>query len=164
MHRPTKTRNRRAAEMALWVVTALLMVSTEPATAAPPGAVPFFCSRSVGVGFEQPVSCRRADTRASFTSVPEGLFFHVTDIHITRNNAATTGYFAALIGRDDVSDFPTYPRIDFTGEAIGVNALHFTTPYIILRAGETLSVANFASSELSIDVYISGYLATTVAP
>jgi hypothetical protein len=45
-----------------------------------------------------------------------------------------------------------------------VNALHFTTPYIILHEGESLAVANLSYSHYAIDVYVAGYLATVVAP
>lgn len=142
----------------------LLLALAAPAAAAPPGAIPAFCETGIGVGGEAVLTCRRADTRAQFTNVPGGLFLHVTDIHVTRNNIATTGSFAVLIGRDDTSDFPTYPSLDITGGPIGVNAISFTTPYIVLAQGESLAIANFESSDFPIDVYVSGYLASSVAP
>jgi hypothetical protein len=142
----------------------IAMNAVPPAAAAPPGAIPVFCARGAGVDWEQTFTCRRADTRASFSSVPAGLHFHVTDIHVTPNNAALTGSFGALIGRDDADDFPTYPSIDITGSADRVNALHFTTSYIILHEGESLAVANFSMSDFPIDVYVAGYLATKVSP
>jgi len=154
-------RRMRALARALF---ALLLVASPSALAAPPGAVPVSCYTGVGAGFESNLFCLRADTRASFTEVPEGLFLHVTDIHITRNSSASEGSFAALIGRDDLDDFPTSPRLDITGYPIGVYAINFTTPYIVLHGGEILAVANFESSDFPIDVYVGGYLAAVVAP
>jgi len=124
--------------------------------------VPVFCARGAGVGFEQPFSCRRADTRASFTSVPAGMHLHVMQLHATPNNASTAGSFAMLVGRDDADEFPTFPSLDVTGNASTVNALQFRTPYVILREGETLSVANFEISEFPVDTYVSGFLSPIV--
>lgn len=124
--------------------------------------VPVFCARSAGVGFEQPFSCRRADTRASFTSVPAGMHLHVVQLHATPNNASTSGVFATLVGRDDADAFPTFPSLDVRGDAETVNALRFRTPYVILHEGETLSVANFDISEFPVDTYVSGFLSPVV--
>lgn len=154
----------RALTSPIALAAVLITSVVPPAAAAPPGAIPVFCVRGAGVNFEQIFTCRRADTRASFSSVPAGLHFHVTDIHVTPNNAALTGSFGALIGRDDADEFPTYPSLDITGSADRVNALHFTTPYIILNEDESLAVANFSISDFPIDVYVAGYLATTVSP
>jgi len=146
-------------------VAALILAGVvAPAAAAPPGAIPVFCAGGAGVTFEQVFNCRRADTRATFSAVPAGLHFHVTDIHVVPNWAVLTGSFAALVGRDDGDEFPTYPSIDITGSADRVNALHFSTPYIVLHEGESLAVANFSISDYAIDVYVAGYLATTVSP
>lgn len=157
-------RHIHALAAPIGMAVALLGAFAAPAAAAPPGAIPVFCALGAGIDFEQVFTCRRADTRASFTSIPAGLYFHVTDIHITPNNASLTGTFAALIGRDDADEFPTFPSVDFFGSADRVNALHFTTPYIILHEGESLSVANSSISSFPIDVYVAGYLAAQVSP
>lgn len=124
--------------------------------------IPVFCARGAGIGFEQPFTCRRADTRASFTSVPAGMHLHVMHVHATPNNASTSGSFATLVGRDDADEFPTYPSFDMRGSAAVVNALRFRTPYVILREGETLSVANFDQSAFPVDTYVSGFLSRVV--
>jgi hypothetical protein len=153
-----------AAALLIAASLGLFVGAAPTATAAPPGAIPVFCARGVAVDVEQIFTCRRADTRGTFMSVPAGMHFHVTDIHTVPNYAVLTGSFAALIGRDDADEFPTFPSLDITGTADRVNALHFTTPYIILHEGESLAVANFSHSDYAIDVYVAGYLATQVSP
>ena len=152
----------RLRSTAARILVIAVAFGTTPFVADAAGEIPVFCTTGAGVGFEQVLTCRRAETRASFSSVPDGMFLHVTDVSITRNNVATTGSFAALIGRDDAGAFPTYPNLDLTGRPIGVHALHFRAPHIVLRAGESLAIANFAESDFSVDVYVSGFLAPSV--
>lgn len=147
------------------VLAGVLLGSGAPTThAAPSDAIPVFCYQGCGVGFEQIISCRRADTRVSFTTVPAGLYLHVTDLHVVPNNSALTGPFAVLVGRDDATAFPDIPDVKIFGSADRVNALHFSTPRIILREDESLAVANLSISSFPIDVYVSGYLSSRVAP
>jgi hypothetical protein len=145
-------------------LAALLCVAACAALAPRAAAqtVPVFCARGAGIGFEQPFSCRRADTRTSFTSVPAGMHLHVMHLHATPNNASTSGAFAMLVGRDDGDEFPTFPSLDMNGGATTVNALRFRTPYVILNEGETLSVANFEHSDFPVDTYVSGFLSPVV--
>ena len=56
------------------------------------------------------------------------------------------------------------PYFQVSGEASRVNALHFTTPYIVLEAGESLGVVTNSNSDFPVNVQISGYLAGVVAP
>jgi hypothetical protein len=139
-----------------------LLGALPSAWAAPPGAIPFYCYEGVGIGFEAVISCRRADTRALFSTVPAGMVLHVTDIVMDPNNASTTGTLSALIGRDDTTAFPDDPSVGLLG--FPTQSLHFTTPHIVLRAGESLSIAAFAASTAPIDVRVSGYLAATASP
>lgn len=135
------------------------MLAGAPAAAE---IVPVFCSEGAGVGREKGFVCRRADTRATITTVPAGMFFHVTDLHALPNNSATEGSFAASVGRDDASAFPAAPNIDLTGRAENVNPLRFRTPHIVLREGESLALANFATSAFPVDAYVAGYLSPRV--
>lgn len=142
-----------------------MVVATHAAVAAEPpeDSIPFNCVDAAGVGFESEIICRDARTGAAVTPVPAGLYLFVTDVVVVPNNAATTGIFKALVGRSDATAFPGTPSIDLIGSPS--QTLHFTTPYLVLREGETLSVANFASSAFPIDIRISGYLAETlIAP
>lgn len=132
------------------------------ASAAPPGAIPFHCVDGAGAGFESIVTCRRSDSRASFTTIPAGMFLHITDIVVNPNNAATVGTFKALLGRDDADAFATSPSVDLIGSPTQV--LHFSTPYLVFREGETMSLHNYASSDFPIDLRLSGYLAPTASP
>lgn len=151
----------RCAGRARAGLLSLALVATAGAGAAR-AEMPVFCSTGVGTGGESVLSCRRADGRASFSTVPEGYHLHVTDLVATRNNAATSGTFAVLIGRDDGDDFPGNPNVDLTGSALEVSHLRTKTPRIVLEEGESLAAANFPSSDFPVDVRASGFLARAV--
>jgi hypothetical protein len=128
----------------------------------PANALPVYCETSVGIGFENQFSCRRADTDETVLPVPAGQYLIITDIHITRNNVSTTGIFAVIIGVDDGDEFPTRPRLDITGTPIGVHQMSFTAPYIVLEEGESLAIHNSSESDFPIDAYVSGFLVDDV--
>lgn len=136
------------------------MALSTGAAAAPPGAVPVLCDGAVAAGSNQVLSCRRQDTGAGFTAVPTGTFLHVTDVLITRDTLATTGEFYATLGRESGATLPDAPSFNASGTPLEPTRLHFTTPVIVLEAGDELGVRNDASSDFSIDLFVSGYLAS----
>lgn len=130
------------------------------ARAQPPDdAAPFLCVAGVAIDNESTLLCRLADGGVAITPVPAGQYLHVTDIVVNPNNSATSGVYTATIGRDTSSMFPDTPSLDLIGSP--AQQLHFTTPYIVLRAGEQLAVRNNAGSAFPIDVRVSGYLSET---
>jgi len=148
------------------ILAALLFGNIDKAKAepdsVPANALPVYCETAAGIGFESQFTCSRSDTDAGVLPVPAGQYLIVTDIHITRNNTATTGIFAVIIGVDDPGPFPSSPRLDITGTPIGVHQMNFTAPHIVLEEGETLAVYNFPSSNFPIDAYVSGFLVDDV--
>lgn len=133
--------------------------------AAPPalGAViPVSCIGGRPPGSESLFTCTRLDTRAFFTVVPDGMYLHLLDFHATPNDDSTSGAFAADVGRDTAGPFPTHPRIEMAGRALGGNALRFRTPPIVLREGESLALANASYSQVPIGAYLTGFLSETV--
>lgn len=142
------------------VLLAALVAS--PATAAEPpvDAVPFFCAATVEAGSEALLECRRSDTRELIPTVPPGAFLFITDVMTLPASEAVGGVFTASFGRDQAaSNFPGTPSLDLIGHPFQV--LNFTTPFVILREGEALSVANSVQSDFAIEVRASGYLAAT---
>lgn len=149
------------------VVAGSFLVAPAPsAVAAPKGATPVFCTVTANYNETVQVTlCRRATERVSFfTAVPPGNYLHVTDVWATPNFAVLTGAFRVTIGRYTGGSFPGSPSFRFSGEAANVNALHFTTPYIVLDEGESLAVFTNPVSDFPLNLYISGYLAGIVAP
>lgn len=142
------------------LVGALLAASVSPTAvqAAPPDAVPVLCTVILSVGSTNTFGCRRQDTDALFTQIPAGLFLHVTDVIIIRNNLATSGEYYATIGRD-AGMFQGEPRITTSGTPLDPTVFHFKTPVIILDSGEALAARNDGSSDFPINIYVSGYLA-----
>jgi hypothetical protein len=120
------------------------------------------CVRGAQPDTESLFTCTRGDTRAAFTAVPDGMYLHLLDFQLTPNDDSTAGAFSSLIGRDDADDFPTHPSIHVTSRALGSKALHFRTPPIILREGESLALSNLAHSQVPIGAYVSGFLSETV--
>lgn len=137
-----------------------------PALAAPRGAIPVHCTVTVTPGeAEQVIVCRRATERVSyFGVVPSGFYLHVTDVVATPNYATLTGSFRVAIGRFTSGGSVGTPYFQVSGEASRVNALHFTTPYVVLEPGESLGVSTQSNSDFPVNVHISGYLAGVVAP
>ena len=156
----TRPYSRLGAARNVAALTALLLPASVPA-AFPADAVPFFCSAVVKIGTEAVLECRRSDTRELIAAVPTAMFLFVTDVLTNPASAAIEGVFTASFGRDrEGNDFPGPPRLDLIGHP--VQALNFTTPYVILMPGESLSVANFAESDFDIEVRASGFMAQTV--
>jgi hypothetical protein len=146
---------RRGALAALLAITAI-------APGATAEIVPVFCARAAAAGAENPFTCRRADTRASFASVPAGMYLHIMNVHAVPNTTSTAGAFAGLVGRDDADLFPTFPSVAVTGGATSVNALRLRVPAVVLHEGETLSLSNFAHSDFAVDAHASGFLSPVV--
>lgn len=138
-----------------------VLLLPEAAPAAPPDdAVPFFCSATAAIGTEALLECRRSDSRELISTVPSGMLLFVTDVMTNPASTAVEGVFMATFGRDLAdSDLPGTPSLDLIGHP--VQALNFTTPYLVLSPDEILSVANFAESDFDIEVRASGYLAQT---
>jgi hypothetical protein len=148
--------------LAMTMLTVLL-VGTDSALAAPPGAIPVYCAGTALEGEERLLTCRRADTRAVVTPVPADMFLHITDILVNPNNVATSGVYSLVVGRDDAGEYPGLPYVDLLGEAAG--SYHFSTPYLVFRNGEDIASRAVPSSQLlAIDVRASGYLASQVSP
>ncbi|AKS41520.1 hypothetical protein [Wenzhouxiangella marina] len=150
----------------LWMVIAVAVALTAgpgQTLAAPPGAVPVYCTGVAFQASESNLTCRRGDTRATVSTVPEGMFLHITDIVVNPNNTATSGTYSILVGRDDGTEFPGTPSVELLGEAAG--SYHFSTPYIVLSSGEAVAARVQSNSVLSaMDVRASGYLASTASP
>jgi hypothetical protein len=156
----------RSLARALVVAGSFLVGSAPPAAAAPPGAIPVFCTVTASYDVTVQVTvCRRATERVSyFAAVPAGSFLHATDVVATPNLATLTGAFRVTIGRYTAGSFPGSPSFRISGEASQVNSLHFTTPYIVLDEGESLAVYTGTESDFPVNLFISGYLASVVAP
>ena len=152
---------RRAGLGGLLLLGAVLPAGS---AAAPPGAVPVFCDVRASKGVEEVLSCRRPDTGASFTAVPSGQYLHVTDLLANRNTLADTGDFYLTLGRDDGGSYPAEPKIDLSGIPTETKTLHFRTPVIVLGEGESLVAYTDSSSDFPLNLYVTGYLATSVSP
>lgn len=128
----------------------------------PPNAVAVYCDmEETDPGTSDLLVCRRADTRASVTPVPNGQFLFLTDVVVNRANALTSGDHFATIGLDDGDNIPTFPRFNFSGE-FPDQSIHFNSPYLVLHAGEQARIYNSSVSSRSIEVFVSGYMAPDV--
>lgn len=139
-----------------------IIVAAQAAMAAeaPEDSIQFHCMDAAGIDFESEITCRDSRTGAAITPVPAGFYLFVTDIVVAPDNTAAAGTFNAIPGRSDTSPLPAVPSLDLLGSPS--QQLQFTTPYIVLREGEMLAVANSTSSDFPIDIRISGHLAETL--
>lgn len=132
--------------------------------AAEPGPVlePVSCFIGLGAGVEGQPVCLLPRDGSTFASVPEGMFFAVTDILAHRTNNATTGDFLGVVGVDDADDFPTFPRFEVHGTALRPFTHAFSTPLVVLTEGERIAMRNDPNSDLAVDFFVSGFLAPSV--
>lgn len=130
---------------------------------APSDAVPVYCVGAVAVGRENIPACSRADNGDRVTPVADGSFVAVTDVIVNRNNLATTGDYAALLGVDDSDQFPGFPRIDLHGTALAPFQHTSSAPLIVLTAGERLSFYNDTTSDMPLDLFASGWMTSDLS-
>ena len=133
------------------------------ATAAVAGseAVPCYCSGSAERGTTASVQCWRSDDDTAFTEVPSGQYFMVSDMVLY----SPAGSFRASVGKEDTGAPGTVaPTVDIWGAGIPESHRSFRAQYIVLAAGETLAMKNFAGvSAGTVTIHVSGFLVSTVS-
>lgn len=105
---------------------------------------------------ESDLVCYAADG-TSFTTVPSAHYVLFTDMVIAPFSGTTTGAWGVnLTVPGSTINVLTW----FTWSASGTYTQHFTTPFLVLRAGEKVAAQNFGSSPTNIAVQLYGLLTT----
>lgn len=139
-------------------VTAVAAVSRVNAAIGFVG-VPVKCVASANVAATVEAGCQAFDGTAftSGTRVPPGYYLLVTDIVARPGGTATTGAW-----NFEIVGGPGYYYIPFSTQTRVTLSEHFTAPFLVLRAGEPVSLRNLSSSSGAVDVFISGLLTTDI--
>ena len=157
----------------LALLVAVLLIATGFTAASTVNAqlgnvgVPVTCNVGVAVAPNayRDLSCYAADGTyfVNGHNVPEGHYFLVTDAGMTPISATPQSMFTfirQMVGTDAVY------ALRLATPTGGTVSEHFTVPYLVLRAGESLRAFNDQGSTAMADFYVSGLLTTnyTYAP
>lgn len=94
---------------------------------------------------ERSVTCHRRDTDGSFTTVPGGFRFEVTDVIVYPNAVYGRGYYRVLFGPGDATPFPDEPNAVVSGELMTSQSVYSThAPFTVIRAGQAMTAVNLA--------------------
>ena len=159
------------ARAVLWGVAVLLLLglawqwtSSARASLGNTG-IPVHCrtTSTVAESATRTLKCHAADGTLFTNSderVPSGYYLLVTDVILVPDGGSDA---SAVVSADLASANPAdqFMRLRNTDNAM--QALHFTSPYFVLKAGQYLSVTNAWFSQKWIYVYASGLLVQNVS-
>lgn len=129
--------------------------SVSTANAAITG-VPVICNRHVLEGSALDLICTLPDG-STFTIVPASNYFFVTDVYV---RGSASGAWTSQVQVDKLDSFwAAIDYLNFAGAQREKGSEHFTTPGMLVLAGQKMSASNGASAG-AIYVKVTGILTT----
>ncbi len=142
----------------LLLVTAFTAVSTASAQLGNTG-IPVLCATGITPGnFVNPI-CQAADG-TSFTTVPTGHYFLVTDVILRPYGPATGMWNVGITMKGPAADVQQY--FEMVTQTQVTSSEHFVSPYLVIPQGKYLSLYNYGTSG-TVYLFVSGLLTTSVS-